>query len=114
MSRFYGLVGIGLLTAMFSGCAMCCTPYDGHYGYRGGKWQRDIPDSGRVGSAFDPAGANVGGETTTMVSGGSQVMMDEGYAIEEEPVYQEQLAPQRRMTRASNSVPARTVSRASY
>jgi hypothetical protein len=39
-----------------SGCRMCCAPYDWDFGYTGGAWVRDNPSSGRVGSAFDPAG----------------------------------------------------------
>jgi hypothetical protein len=39
-----------------SGCAMCCAPYDWDFGYTGGAWVRDNPSSGRVGSAFEPAG----------------------------------------------------------
>ena len=39
-----------------SGCSMCCAPFDYDYPYTGGAWVRDNPSSGRVGSAFDPAG----------------------------------------------------------
>ena len=58
---------LGLLTVMAgllwsSGCAMCCAPYDDHYPYTGGRWVRDNPTQGRVGSAFAPAGYRVEGE----------------------------------------------------
>jgi hypothetical protein len=43
----------------FSGCAMCCAPFDYDYGYTGGAWVRDNPSCGRVGSAFEPAGYQV-------------------------------------------------------
>jgi hypothetical protein len=42
-----------------SGCAMCCAPYDNHYPAVGGRWVRDNPTEGRVGSAFAPAGHRV-------------------------------------------------------
>lgn len=47
------------LPAISSGCAMCCAPFDCDYPYIGGKWVRTNPSSGRVGSAFDEAGAPV-------------------------------------------------------
>jgi|GEM_PF-1492257 len=42
-----------------SGCAICCAPFDCDFGYTGGAWVRDNPSSGRVGSAFEPAGYKV-------------------------------------------------------
>ncbi|MCU0878895.1 MAG: hypothetical protein MUF06_14015 [Pirellulaceae bacterium] len=42
-----------------SGCAMCCAPYDDYYPAVGGRWIRDNPTEGRVGSAFAPAGHRV-------------------------------------------------------
>src|SRR6185295_17138295 len=50
------LLGLALLV---SGCAMCCAPYDCDYPYVGGRWVRNNPSSGRVGSIFDEAGAAV-------------------------------------------------------
>ena len=50
------LLGLALLV---SGCAMCCAPYDCDYPYVGGRWVRNNPSSGRVGSVFDEAGAAV-------------------------------------------------------
>ncbi len=39
----------------FSGCSLCCTPYDHHYATTGGKHQRVDMVHGRVGSIFsDP------------------------------------------------------------
>lgn len=49
------LVAAALLMGS-SGCAMCCAPYDWDFGYSGGAWVRDNPSTGRVGSAFEPAG----------------------------------------------------------
>lgn len=42
-----------------AGCAMCCAPYDDYYPAVGGRWVRDNPTEGRVGSAFAPAGHRV-------------------------------------------------------
>jgi hypothetical protein len=47
------------LSAVFSGCALCCAPYDQNYPSTAGSWVRTNPTSGRVGSAFDPAGMAV-------------------------------------------------------
>lgn len=52
-------VGIILMLAGLTGCAMCDNSHDSSYTAVGGKWQRDNPYSGRVGSAFDPAGMQV-------------------------------------------------------
>jgi hypothetical protein len=41
--------------ASLTGCAMCVSSFDASYSAYGGKWQRVIPDQGRVGSLFDPA-----------------------------------------------------------
>ncbi len=48
-----------LVLAGTSGCAMCDNVEDWTYAAFGGKWQRDNPTSGRVGSVFDPAGMQV-------------------------------------------------------
>lgn len=48
-----------LVLAGLTGCAMCDNSQDGTYPAFGGKWQRDNPSSGRVGSLFDPAGVRV-------------------------------------------------------
>lgn len=62
-------LGLLMLTAGLlcsSGCAMCCAPFDDNYLYSGGRWVRDNPTQGRVGSAFDPAGHRVeGAESAT-------------------------------------------------
>jgi len=48
-----------LMLAGLTGCAMCDNAEDFGYSAFGGKWQRDNPYSGRVASAFDPAGMQV-------------------------------------------------------
>jgi hypothetical protein len=45
------------LLPMCVGCAMCGSQDDYTYAAFGGRWQRDDPFNGRVGSAFAPAGA---------------------------------------------------------
>jgi hypothetical protein len=45
------------ILATTAGCAMCGSPFDYSYSAYGGRWQRDDPDCGRVGSLFDPAGS---------------------------------------------------------
>jgi hypothetical protein len=50
-----------------SGCATCCAPYDDYYPAVGGRWVRDNPAQGRVGSAFAPAGHRVDEVATTTV-----------------------------------------------
>ena len=47
-----------------AGCAMCASCDDYNYGSYGGRWQRDDPTNGRVGSIFEPAGAMVIGQTS--------------------------------------------------
>jgi hypothetical protein len=56
MLRLFGLLSLSAFVALASGCAMCCHPYDCNYLYQGGRWVRDIPTEGRVGSAFYNAG----------------------------------------------------------
>jgi hypothetical protein len=51
------LVACIALPVFSSGCALCCAPFDYDYPYVGGAWVRLNPSSGRVGSAFDNAGA---------------------------------------------------------
>lgn len=53
--------------AALSGCAMCVSSLDSSYSAYGGAWQRIIPNHGRVGSVFDPAGAQVVGEDGAVV-----------------------------------------------
>ena len=118
MLRFSGLVCLTLLAGLFSGCAMCCTPYDDHYLYQGGKWQRTIPNAGRVGSAFDPAGdtvtstspaTNMNGAPPATVNEEGAVIMEEGgeFEIPTAP------AISQRMSRPAGNGP-RAVSRARY
>src|SRR4051812_1422028 len=54
------LIGLSLLlgvAGLSSGCAMCCAPYDLDYVSTTGRWIRNNPTSGRVGSMFDEAGS---------------------------------------------------------
>jgi hypothetical protein len=62
-----GLLSLALGVMISSGCAMCCAPYDCNYPYIGGRWVRDNPCDGRVGSAFAPAGHRV--EEATVAHG---------------------------------------------
>ncbi|MBW8885097.1 MAG: hypothetical protein JF612_10065 [Planctomycetia bacterium] len=57
MSRLLALSLVTCLIGLSSGCAMCCAPFDYDYLVTGGRWTRFNPSSGRVGSAFDEAGA---------------------------------------------------------
>lgn len=59
MLRKLAIVFAIIPALLASGCATCCAPYDCHYPYCGGRWVRNIPDSGRVGSVFEPAGSRV-------------------------------------------------------
>lgn len=52
-------VGICVL-AMLAGCSIGASPDLHTFTASGGLWQRTIPDHGRVGSVFDPAGVRVG------------------------------------------------------
>jgi hypothetical protein len=61
-NRFLGVAM--LVLAGLTGCAMCDNSQDGTYPAFGGKWQRDNPVSGRVGSLFDPAGVQVTDQVT--------------------------------------------------
>jgi hypothetical protein len=81
MIRLIGVVGL-LIAACSSGCSLCCTPYDDAYPAYGGKWQREDRYHGRVGSAFEPAGGMVTGESALMTDE-SNMMMDESGGYEE-------------------------------
>jgi hypothetical protein len=59
MARRLSLLAVMMIAAWSSGCAMCCAPYDDYYPAVGGRWVRDNPTCGRVGSAFEPAGHKV-------------------------------------------------------
>jgi hypothetical protein len=63
MAQRLGLAAVVAGLVWTSGCAMCCAPYDDHYPYVGGRWVRDNPVHGRVGSAFAPAGFRVEGQS---------------------------------------------------
>lgn len=62
MARLTGLALLAVSLLLASGCTVCCAPFDDHYLYTGGRWVRHNPNSGRVGSAFDPAGSRVEGD----------------------------------------------------
>jgi hypothetical protein len=49
------LLSVCLLLPL-AGCSICASPYDNHFGFYGGSWQRDEPAEGRVGSKFHNAG----------------------------------------------------------
>ena len=57
MSRLWALSLVTCLVGLSSGCAMCCAPFDFDYQSVTGRWARQNPSGGRVGSAFDEAGA---------------------------------------------------------
>lgn len=65
MLRLFGLLSLSAFVVLASGCAMCCHPYDGHYLYQGGRWVRDNPTEGRVGSAFYNAGHRIDDEVVS-------------------------------------------------
>jgi len=48
---------------------MCCAPFDYNYPATAGRWVRNNPTSGRVGSVFDEAGAPVDVATTAAAAG---------------------------------------------
>ena len=50
-----------LLPLIFSGCALCTNCEDENYSAYGGRWEREMVNHGRVGSAFEPAGHLVDG-----------------------------------------------------
>jgi hypothetical protein len=56
MKNVFPVGSLLAVLAVTTGCAMCGSPFDYSYSAHGGRWQRDDPDCGRVGSLFDPAG----------------------------------------------------------
>jgi hypothetical protein len=56
MSRLWALSLVVCVLSLSSGCAMCCAPFDWDYQSVAGRYTRNNPSSGRVGSAFDDAG----------------------------------------------------------
>ncbi|MDP6446964.1 MAG: hypothetical protein QGG36_00410 [Pirellulaceae bacterium] len=50
---------VALAACFFSGCSMCCGPFDNTYSAFGGSWERHDMTHGRVGSAFAEAGGHV-------------------------------------------------------
>jgi hypothetical protein len=59
MARRLSILGTMMCATWLTGCALCCAPYDCNYPHVGGRWVRDNPAEGRVGSAFAPAGHRV-------------------------------------------------------
>ena len=59
------LLAVVAIGSWSSGCATCCAPFDDYYPMVGGRWVRDNPTYGRVGSAFDAAGHKVDDVATT-------------------------------------------------
>jgi hypothetical protein len=53
------LLAVVAIGSWSGGCATCCAPFDDYYPMVGGRWVRDNPTCGRVGSAFEPAGHKV-------------------------------------------------------
>lgn len=53
------LLCLCLLVVPLAGCTLCPSPFDCDYGLYGGSWERHHPSEGRVGSAFNDAGAPV-------------------------------------------------------
>src|SRR6187200_1874628 len=56
MMRVIGFSLLLGLAGLSSGCATCCAPFDYNYLATAGRWVRNNPTSGRVGSMFDEAG----------------------------------------------------------
>jgi hypothetical protein len=56
MTRLIGFSVLAIVAGLSSGCATCCAPFDYHYIAQTGRWVRNNPTTGRVGSAFDNAG----------------------------------------------------------
>ena len=59
MARKLSLLVVVASAWWSSGCATCCAPFDEYYPAVGGRWVRDNPTCGRVGSAYQPAGHKV-------------------------------------------------------
>lgn len=59
MAQRLALLAIAFPIMLASGCAICCAPYDYYYPACGGRWVRDNPTCGRVGSILEPAGSRV-------------------------------------------------------
>jgi hypothetical protein len=69
MARSLGLLAALGTLLLAGGCSICCAPYDCNYPYTGGRWVRDNPAYGRVGSAFEPVGTRVEGDALASVPG---------------------------------------------
>ena len=60
MKRALFAILLGGAAGIFSGCAVCQSCFDYDYPAFGGVYERHDPAHGRVGSAFNDAGAPVG------------------------------------------------------
>lgn len=58
-SPFFRCALLGLTTIFMCGCALCDVGDLCSYSTVGGKWQRNDPNCGRVGSYFSDAGVNI-------------------------------------------------------
>ncbi|MEM9588984.1 MAG: hypothetical protein AAGA03_17015, partial [Planctomycetota bacterium] len=56
VQRFLGLFLAAGLLVTSGGCRLCGECDVDNYAAFGGAWERTVPDRGRVGSVFDPAG----------------------------------------------------------
>ena len=67
---------LALAAPLLGGCAVCASVDDYNYAAHGGRWQRDDPSHGRVGSLFTPVGHDVqGGEAEEVLI--NPVLIDE-------------------------------------
>lgn len=73
-----------LALVSLAGCRMCGNDQDCSYPATGGIWRRTVPNTGRVGSIFAPAGAKVG------VSQKATLHASEPWANEKSPADSEQ------------------------
>ena len=90
--------------AALSGCAMCVSSLDSSYSAYGGAWQRIMPNHGRVGSVFDPAGGQaVGADGAVVHADGALETEDAGTTVLTKP--DEEQAPPEESSEAP-SVPA--------
>jgi hypothetical protein len=104
-----GLLVIALLGGL-SGCAMCCAPYDDDFGYTGGAWIRDNPSSGRVGSAFEPAGYKVNADEVSNSVEQEPTSADEPATDDQQPMATPEMMPEVRSQAAPHSLPSNMTS----
>jgi hypothetical protein len=73
------LVALVICLVPAAGCTICQSPEDRAYAAFGGVWERHDPESGRVGSAFEPAEGMVitRGQSTTRILESDDLEMDD-------------------------------------